>query len=93
MEMVDVVTCSYARKRNGVLADEIITDELVIEDDESDESHVGVVDVELEALLEDGAVALIGDRPRFLFCSVNNFISLAFIQFQRCNNNSNLHSR
>ena len=77
--MVDFDTCPHARERNSVLADEVISDELVVKDDESDQSHIGVVDVELETLLEDWAVALIGNRSCFLFCSVE-FVWLFFFK-------------
>lgn len=35
-KIVDFDTCPHARERNGVLADEVISDELVVKDDESD---------------------------------------------------------
>ena len=62
------VAGAHALERNGVLADEVVADELVVEDDEAHQRHLWVVDVELETLLEDGAVALVQYRPRFLLC-------------------------
>ena len=77
-----ISTCSHTREGNGVLADEIVTDEFIVEDDESDERHIGVVDVELETFLEDGTVAFVGDRSCFLFCSIVQPFELSMLTVQ-----------
>ena len=65
-----LITWPDARERNGVLADEIAADKLVVQDDEPNERHFGMVDIELEALLEYGAVSFIRNRPRFPLCAI-----------------------
>ncbi len=61
-------TWADAGERNGVLPDKVIPYKLVIEDDETDESHFGLVDVKFQALLKNGTISFIRNRPRFLLC-------------------------
>jgi hypothetical protein len=63
------VTGPNAREWNGVLADKVVADKLVIQNNETDERHFRMVNIKLETFFEDGTIPFVRNRPRLSLCN------------------------
>jgi hypothetical protein len=64
----DGLTGPHALERDGVLADEVISNELVVQDDEANQSHLRMMNVEFQTLLKDRTITLVEHGSSLLLC-------------------------
>ena len=62
MTCVLLLACEEALERHGVLADELVADEVVVEHGEAQQRQLGQVHAELEALVEQRVEAVVTHR-------------------------------
>ena len=73
MTCVLLLACEEALERHGVLADELVADEVVIEHGEAQQRQLGQVHAELEALVEQRVEAVVTHRLGALLRTVRRY--------------------
>ena len=61
------VTCLYAAHRYAALADEVVADELVVQDDEPNQRQFRQLELHVETLVENWESAVAPDSPSLEF--------------------------